>query len=166
VNKITEFQGPWREYSNFEGPPVQYGMLIYDHVENAFQAAKSLDPNIRRKFMHVTPSEAKRMGHEVECRADWEKVKLAVLEILVREKFLHRKPLGLLLASGEMEIEEGNMWHDNFFGICRCNMCSLKPKLNNLGKLLMKIRGEMQNFDMIYRQKEYIEKAASSILVS
>ncbi len=160
MNKIAEFQGPWREYSNFEGPPVQYGMMIYDHVENAYHAAKSLDFNVRRQFMHLTASEAKKLGRQIECRPDWEKVKLAVMEILVREKFLHRKPLGLLLASGTMQIEEGNTWHDNFWGICRCPKCANLEAYNHLGELLMKIRGEMQNFDMIYRQREYIEKAS------
>ena len=139
---------------------MQYGMLIYDHVENAYQAVKSLDVNVRRKFIHILPSEARAMGQEIECRADWEKVKLTVMEILVREKFLHRKPLGLLLASGNMEIEEGNTWHDNFWGICRCPKCANLEAYNHLGELLMKIRGEMQNFDMIYRQREYIEKAS------
>lgn len=145
---------------------MQYGMIIYDRVENAYHAAKSLDFNVRRQFIHVSASQAKKLGREIECRSDWEKVKLTVMEILVREKFLYRKSLALLLASGNTVIEEGNMWHDNYWGICRCSKCANKEAYNHLGKLLMKIRAEMQNFDIIYRQKEYIEKAASSILVS
>ncbi len=43
-----------------------------------------------------------------------------------------------LLATGDRKLVEGNTWGDTFWGVCRGN------GKNHLGKILMKIRAELQ----------------------
>jgi predicted NAD-dependent protein-ADP-ribosyltransferase YbiA (DUF1768 family) len=45
----------------------------------------------------------------------------------------------MLLSTGDMELTEGNWWHDNFYGSCSCVKCGGKGQ-NNLGKILMDVR--------------------------
>ena len=46
----------------------------------------------------------------------------------------------LLLATGDAELQEGNTWNDTFWGV---SSKTGKGK-NTLGKILMKVRGELQ----------------------
>jgi predicted NAD-dependent protein-ADP-ribosyltransferase YbiA (DUF1768 family) len=49
-----------------------------------------------------------------------------------------------LLATGDAELEEGNWWHDNTWGACKCEKCIEQLKENWLGKILMLFRREVQ----------------------
>jgi ribA/ribD-fused uncharacterized protein len=166
MTKIDRFDKETRFLSNFVGPEVKYEGLWYPQVENAYQAAKTLDPEIRKKFasLTVTAGEAKRMGkpNSLVIRSDWEQIKLVVMETLLRQKFLNQVYLGLLLNTGDALLVEGNWWHDNFWGDCYCGKCNSIPGQNHLGLLLMKIRGELQNFKMIFDQKGAINDATKS----
>jgi hypothetical protein len=70
---------------------------------------------------------------------------------LVFEKFSQWKNLKeMLLKTGNSHIEEGNYWHDNFWGNCRCGNrdgrrpdCLLQGK-NHLGIILMDVRDELE----------------------
>ena len=119
---------------------VVYKELIFDCVENAYQAAKAKNPNDRMQFVTMTPFEAKAFveaGH-MEIRSDWDKVKIHVMTDLVRQKFTHSAELAqLLLKTGSQELIEGNTWGDIFWGVCNG-----KGK-NHLGKILMQIRQEL-----------------------
>jgi len=43
-----------------------------------------------------------------------------------------------LLATEDWELIEGNTWNDSFWGVCQ------RKGENHLGKILMKIRKELQ----------------------
>lgn len=152
VSRISHFDNEWRFLSNFEGPPVVYGMLQYRTVEHGYQASKSLDSKIRREFLEedLTPGGAKSRGNLLSLRPDWDTVRLPIMEILVRQKFLDRSYLGRLLSTEQLELVEGNYWHDQFWGNCTCPKHVAVEGENHLGKILMKIRAEMQNFRMCY----------------
>jgi predicted NAD-dependent protein-ADP-ribosyltransferase YbiA (DUF1768 family) len=60
----------------------------------------------------------------------------------IREKFKNQKLAQDLLETGELELIEGNNWHDNFWGSCSCPKCG-SGGLNYLGKILMRIRAEL-----------------------
>ena len=63
---------------------------------------------------------------------------------LLRLKFTQHPDLGdKLRLTGKVLLEEGNRWHDNFWGNCRCQECDDVEGRNILGKLLMKVRDEM-----------------------
>ena len=137
IGKITSFQGEYRWLSNFWPAPVEYDGLIYPTVENAYQAAKT-DPDLRLPFVNCPPEQAKRLGRKVPIRHGWENAKVNVMSTLLRKKFKDGELASRLLRTEGDEIIEGNGWGDTFWGICQ------GKGENNLGKLLMKIRGELK----------------------
>ena len=138
---IKEFQGEYRWLSNFWPVKVTYGDVEYPSVEHAYQAAKSLDPNVRASLMAVAgdhPGGAKRFGKTVALRSDWETVKVSIMRDLVTQKFTNDLELQeKLLATGDLYLEETNTWGDQFWGVC-----GGKGK-NVLGNILMEIRREI-----------------------
>lgn len=138
--RIESFTGPYRFLSNFWPSPVEYGTRIYNHVEGAFQAAKTTDHLSQERIREmVSPAAAKAEGRRVVMREDWQEVKLSVMESCLRAKFASGSELAtLLLATEDAVLVEGNWWGDVFWGMCR------GEGENNLGKLLMKIREELK----------------------
>jgi len=71
-------------------------------------------------------------------RFDWPTTKLSVMENGLRAKFQVPELGAKLLATGNALLVEGNNWNDTYWGMCR------NVGENHLGKLLMKIRGELK----------------------
>lgn len=66
---------------------------------------------------------------------------------IVRLKFKQNKHLAKrLLDTDDALLIEGNTWHDNYWGDCKCShpKCSNKGR-NALGEILMEIRDEIKN---------------------
>ncbi len=135
---IAAFTGASRFLSNFWPVNVVLDGMVYPSVENAYQAAKTLDVQARRSFQTISASEAKHLGKKLPLRSDWETVKLAVMEGLLRQKFADPDLRERLLATKDQLLEEGNHWGDTFWGVCR------GQGHNHLGKLLMLIRDEIR----------------------
>lgn len=137
---ISEFRGKYRFLSNFYPSPITYARIRYPTVEHAFQASKTTDHEGRRRVSILpTPGLAKKAGRRLPLRPDWEDVKLAVMEELLRRKF-QDTTLGLaLVGTRPHELVEGNTWGDRYWGI------DLRTGHgeNHLGLLLMKIREEL-----------------------
>lgn len=124
--------------SNFWFVPVSLDGEIYRSVEHAYQAAKTLDPKERKMIQAANlPTQAKHLGKCVKLRPDWNDVKLVVMEDLLRQKFQHKALKDRLFRTGSQELIEGNTWNDTFWGVCN------GVGENNLGKILMKIRGDI-----------------------
>jgi ribA/ribD-fused uncharacterized protein len=87
----------------------------------------------------ATPGTAKRLGRAVSLRTDWETIKFAVMENLLRQKFANPALRWQLLATGSATLHEGNSWGDRIWG-----ECPLGVGENHLGRLLMKIRDELR----------------------
>lgn len=142
---ISEFRGENYFLSNFYVAPFVYDRVRYQTVEAAFQAAKCINPGDRIQFAGLEPGEAKRLGRKVALRSDWERVKDGIMLELVRAKFSQNPELKIaLIATGEEELVEGNNWHDNYWGRCRCPKCCGRSARNQLGKTLMVLRSEFQ----------------------
>lgn len=157
MTDILEFKGSTRWCSNFVGPEVKYGNIWFPRVENAYQAAKTLDMKIRVNLAQpdVSAAEAKAIGNDLAIRPDWTvQRRLLTMEILVRQKFLNKDYLEKLLATGDCYIQEGNYWHDNFWGNCLCKKCKDITGMNRLGFLLIELRKELKPFSVIFKQKE------------
>ena len=139
-SKIAEFQGEYRFLSNFWPATVVYEGITYPTSEHAYQAAKTLDVEQRKRIAALqTPAEAKSAGRALKLRDDWESVKFTVMEDVVRFKFTHHDDLrAKLLATGDAYLEEGNNWGDEVWGVCN------GKGENRLGKILMKIRSELK----------------------
>lgn len=126
---------------------VKYNGIVYTCSEAAYQAAKSLDPTVPIEFCSMSGPVSKRRGRQLKLREDWDDIKLTVMEEILRAKFSHKEMADLLLSTGDAFLLEGNTWHDNFWGNCRCDKCASINGQNHLGGLLMKIREELRNSD-------------------
>lgn len=135
--KIESFSGYDRFLSNFFYADVVLDGVKYPTVENAYQASKCRFKQHREVFLFCTPQVAKRLGRQVLVREDWDAAKLGVMEDLVRQKFQKQELKIALLDTGDAELIEGNWWGDTFWGMCD------GEGENHLGKILMKIRGEL-----------------------
>ena len=144
MNIINSFSGVYSFLSNFYTCEIEYKGLTFSSVEAAFQAEKCLNEEDKRKFIGLSPSEAKRLGRRIKMRPDWDyptNYRLKVMEDLLRIKFSKPDLQKRLLATGDAELIEGNTWNDCYWGVCRGR------GENHLGKLLMKIRNEMLEND-------------------
>ena len=93
----------------------------------------------RKNFLGLDPSSAKRKGRRVKLRDDWEEVKDQIMYEIVLNKFSQNEELRKkLIATGDEYLEEGNTWHDTYWGVCNG-----KGK-NKLGKILMQVREELK----------------------
>jgi ribA/ribD-fused uncharacterized protein len=141
---IDSFSGEYRFLSNFaiqEGKvyiPYGKGKLSFNHVEGAYQAMKCKNKEDMKRFVGLNPSEAKKLGREVELRKDWDSIKNGVMKDLVEQKFSNNPDLAeQLLATGNEELIEGNWWNDTWWGVCN------GKGRNELGKILMQIRKKL-----------------------
>lgn len=137
--EIMRFRGEYAFLSNMHPAKVVWDGRAYSCSEAAFQSAKTLDEEERSRFCVMSGKQAKSAGKRVTLRSDWEQVKLGVMEEVLRAKFTQNGELmDKLLATGDMELVEGNAWGDRFWGV------STKTGLgeNHLGRILMKLREE------------------------
>lgn len=144
---IDEFRGDYWALSNFSRFPVVYEEIVYPTAEHAFAAAKTLDLIARKRIaMALTPGDAKRIGRGVVLRNGWDQYHRyeAMHEILhIKFGYKHSTPGSVLLSTGSELLVEGNTWHDNTWGDCRCGRPACVPTGNNLlGWMLMRIREE------------------------
>lgn len=150
--KETHFLSNFYPYTTKEGEKqehevrVIYEGLEFDSTESAYMASKMARPQDRLQFVGMHPKVAKKLTHSgtLEIRADWEDVKVGIMEDLVRQKFNNSPALTrLLLATGTQEIVEGNTWGDTVWGMVQDENGTWQGD-NHLGKILMKVRAEIQ----------------------
>ena len=134
---IDSFKGKYYFLSNFYSAPVTYDGLTFQNNEAAFQAAKCINPELRKQFINLNPSKAKKLGRSVKLRKDWEQVKVQIMKEICKAKFDQNEDLKKqLLATGKQTLEEGNTWGDRIWGTVD------GVGQNHLGKILMEIRKE------------------------
>ncbi len=139
---IDEFEGIYVFLSNFYLEPVDFEGLLYPSAENAYQAQKTEDLDIRYDCFTVgSPANAKRQGQLVKIRKDWEEIKVGIMRDVLAAKFAKGSRLASrLLDTGNQELVEGNWWGDTYWGVC-----GGRGK-NMLGQLLMKRRAELMKY--------------------
>lgn len=135
MSRIDRFAGEYAFLSNFWPCPVKLDGVTYPTVEHAYQAGKTLDPVFRDMIREaVKPAYAKRIGKAVALREGWDDIRLEVMRQLCWQKFALLDLRQKLLATGSVELIEGNTWGDKFWGVCE------GVGENNLGLILMNIR--------------------------
>ena len=139
---INSFQGGYAFLSNFyEGAPLLFNGLHYQNSEAAYQAGKARFPVMRLLFINKKPGAAKQLGKRIPIRGDWDQVKADYMTKVVHAKFTQNPRIAqALIETSDTPLEEGNYWHDNFFGNCYCPKCRSIPGENVLGKILMQER--------------------------
>lgn len=142
MNAITQFRGNYYFLSNFYERSLIYEGVRYNNSEAAFQAQKTLDPAIRKKFVSLNAGAARRYGRSVELRPDWEQVKDTIMYKIVLEKFLQNPDLrrDLVHTGNATLIETTDGWNDCYWGVAN------GEGQNKLGKILMRVRNEIKDF--------------------
>jgi len=137
---INTFREEYFFLSNKYYAPVMYKGLMFENNEAAFQSGKCIYDSYRINFCHLTPFEAKNLGHLISLRRDWKRIMDQVMEDCVRDKFTRNLDLRqLLLETEDKELIEENYWGDTYWGVCN------NIGKNKLGKILMKIREELKS---------------------
>lgn len=137
MKTIDSFRGDFDFLSNFSYSPIKFDDVEYPTVEHGFQAAKTMDPDERKKFHGITPGQAKRLGKKVTLRPAWNQVRELIMLGLLRQKFASGELKQKLLDTGDTKLIEGNNWNDTYWGVCK------GKGENRLGILLMQVREEI-----------------------
>ncbi len=144
MDTIENFRGKYNFLSNFSGHRVKYDGVTWETSEHAYQAAKTHDKDEKTMIqLCLTPGASKKAGKKITLRDDWDQVKLGIMDRIVHSKFAGNSSLTRkLLATEDAEIIEGNSWGDSYWGVCE------GKGQNNLGKILMKVRGEIRSHEV------------------
>jgi len=147
---VNKFEGKYGFLSNFYPCLIEHRGIVYPSVEHYYVAMKVTEMQFLngnyytaadfRELIAIikSPGDVKKIGSKLKIRKDWNSKKLDFMKWGVTEKFKDPKLAEMLLSTGDMELTEGNWWHDTFWGVCTCNKCKVGE--NNLGKILMDIR--------------------------
>lgn len=140
---ILGFQKHHRWLSNMWPVEIEMGGIKFHSVENAYQAAKYIgNKSIVEKLAKMPSLETKAFTRD-RVRNPWttegfDDKKVGFMRTFLRKKFQNPCLRAKLLNTGDVYIEETNSWDDTFWGCCPEGVGE-----NNLGKLLMEIRGEI-----------------------
>ena len=146
ITIINCFDGDYWFLSNFTYATFTKNSARWDTVEHYFQAMKTTDLRKREEIrLAGHPRFAKKFGRQLLLRPDWEQIKYIVMLNGVMAKFNQNLQLAnLLRATKSAFLEEGNTWHDNIWGNCTCFKCTNIIGQNLLGKILMRVRTELE----------------------
>lgn len=143
---IYSFRGEHHWLSNFTLVWIEYEHIWFPSTEHAYQAAKSLDPDVRARIAAArTPGQAKRMGGPgiVQLRPDWEDVCTQVMMDVNWFKFTRYPVLGDKLRATTGPLVEGNTWGDQRWGAIWHPATASWVGENRLGRVLMTIRAHL-----------------------
>ena len=150
---IDSFRNQYAFLSNMHECHFPWQGLDYPALENAYQAMKCISDVDKIQFTQISPSEAKKLGRKVAMRPDFDSFKYELMRNMLDVKFdkklnpeLHRK----LLETQPQSLIEGNWWHDNYWGVCKCDRCKNKLHYNYLGELLQRKRNLSAQYSDIF----------------
>lgn len=141
---IDDFRGRHYFLSNFHRQPVCIGGDVYPTAEHAYQALKAVRPDERAWIAQsATPLIAKQRGRKVQIVDYWADMRVRVMEQVLAAKFADRDLADKLVDTYPHKLVEGNTWHDDYWGDCRCGRCPGEGE-NMLGEALMQLRDELR----------------------
>lgn len=154
METIDDFNGDYRFLSNFYFPAaLRYDGRMYTSSEAAYQSMKTESSVLRNIFSRLYPADAKQVGHSIQLRPDWDKVKVRIMYEVVRAKFAQNPRLAdMLHNTNNAVLIERNTWGDNFWGD---DINDPVPGQNMLGLILMDVRDgtkKAEAADYLYRR--------------
>ena len=147
MKEIKNFKEENRFLSNFYQCDFEYDGIVYHNAEVAFQAQKCKTIEERKEFALIkNPVIAKRKGRAIKDLdvIKWNKESYEIMYKILKCKFNVPELKQKLLNTEDALLIEGNMHHDNKWGVCMCEKCKDKSKSNLLGNILMRIRDELK----------------------
>ncbi|MBI5044583.1 MAG: NADAR family protein [Candidatus Levybacteria bacterium] len=140
--KIPYYETSYFSFSNFSSHSIKIDGVLYPTVEHAFHAAKFDNEKIKEEIKSAgSPLKAFEIGkkYKPQRRSNWDETKVSVLQKIIAEKVKqHDEVRKALLATGNEEIIEDNPL-DDFWGNGKDGNGQ-----NHMGKILMRIRNELQ----------------------
>jgi ribA/ribD-fused uncharacterized protein len=142
IQVIDRFRGGHFFLSNVSPAPTPHRGRLFPTSEHAYMAARTSDAAAIEAIMATAdPLDAQRIGRAAALVDDWDRRRFAVMEEIVAAKFGHNLELAdKLVATGGTLLVEGNDWHDQTWGSCRCDDHRDTPGANALGVILMAVR--------------------------
>lgn len=143
ANKIFFWsQSEYEALCNFAKAEIVIDGKNYASSEHYYQSQKTLDPEEAERI-RLAPSayKAKKLTKKITLRPDWDSHKLVAMEIALRAKFSQEPFKSLLLKTGDATLFEDSPY-DSFWGTGVLH--EQGQGLNHLGRLLMKIRSQLQ----------------------
>jgi len=144
LERIDNFNG-YFDFLNNEFPcPVYYDGLMYKGVSYAYQAARCTEQYLREKIAKAdTIMEMYEIAAKIEDPPDWQKNRLKVMEMLIRDKFRRNAELREKLRATETR-ELVNTYRDPtvsnlFWGVVD------KKGQNQLGRILELVRNDIHH---------------------
>jgi ribA/ribD-fused uncharacterized protein len=124
-------------------------------VEREYQASKTLDHERSNTILACEKpfgqGGSKQLGRDLGelVRPDWDNVKFQLMAKFVTAKFFdHEELASKLIETNDALLIEGNTWHDNVWGDCRCAEAShpecFSTGTNWLGVILMTVRESLR----------------------
>ncbi|AFB83897.1 GTP cyclohydrolase II [Vibrio phage VPT02] len=138
---IDSFRGEHAFLSNMFPVVIEHDGITYPSSENLYQAFKTPERRERKLIAKLPPNQSKNYWKFNAIKTpNFHKDKLKYMEIALRAKF--EDPYlaaALIMGTKDAELIEGNWWGDGFWGVSD----KTGHGHNHLGKLLMKIREEL-----------------------
>lgn len=132
---------------------ISFDGMSFPSLENAFQATRFAERDMRAKFMYMPASEAAYRGPLFRTTVPgWRDMRYEILYGLLCLKFSDPVLQKKLIGTGNQEIKLSNLRHENDIGTCVCSRCRGRGN-NAAGLLLEKIRSDLQRQAM-NRKKE------------
>ncbi|NJO62628.1 MAG: NADAR family protein [Richelia sp. RM2_1_2] len=135
--------------SNMYYCPVPIDGHIFPSSEHAYMSYKSDDPEWKEVCLNPNnkPQDIKTFAAKLLIKKEnWKTIRLEVMERVLIAKFTQEPLRSKLIATGNQNIQEGNWWKDDFWGI------DLKKEPNygenHLGRLQMKIRDKLNKNEL------------------
>jgi ribA/ribD-fused uncharacterized protein len=145
---IKGFKNQYQFLSNFYNQPFNYNGIAYNSVVSAFFANMTTNEFQRNMIAKSLPSDAIKLYKRTSSKKRLsDKEKKDLMYNICKEKFSIPSLKDKLLATNNEELINETTWENPFWGITN------DKGENQLGKILMKIRKELD--------KEQKEKEAS-----
>ena len=154
MENITSFTGENKIYSNFYPVIVNVEGLNFPTVEHAYQACKTKEFFFKKLMANLKADKAglaRKRGQTIIRRKDWPIVKNPMMNDLLCQKFNQDPFKSRLMKTIDALFEEGNYWHDNYWGNCQCEKCKSIEGENWLGRMITDIRGQLFEKGTCYR---------------
>lgn len=112
---INSFSEKFQFLSNFYYTNQIIDGIVYTTNENYFQAMKTTNKVLQINISKVSPAQAKKIGRKLKLRQDWDQIKNNIMSVGLIAKFQQNNNItNKLLETKEIELIEGNYWHDNY----------------------------------------------------